>query len=234
MVAVAPRAALVAASRECVTTAPSVRAAVTACPHGATPRRGRARRGVRVPGSAAAARLTYARRVAAAVVTALQRVHDGLGHLVRELLKFGMVGIVAFAVDVGLFNLLLHQTDKPLTSKTISTVVATTVAYIGNRLWTFRRRSRSGVGREYSLFFLLNGVGLAISLGCLATSHYLLGFTGRLADNIAANVVGLAMGTAFRFWSYRRFVFRAVLPEATPPGAVEHAGSLSGDLLPPR
>jgi putative flippase GtrA len=137
-----------------------------------------------------------------------------LGHLVRELMKFGVVGGFAFVVDVGLFNLLLHATDKPLTSKTISTVVATTVAYLGNRHWTFRRRSRSGVRREYTLFFLLNGVGLLIALACLAISHYLLGFTGRLADNIAANVVGLALGTAFRFWSYRRWVFPELLPEA--------------------
>ncbi len=137
-----------------------------------------------------------------------------LGHLVRELMKFGVVGGFAFVVDVGLFNLLLHATDKPLTSKTISTVVATTVAYLGNRHWTFRRRSRSGVRREYTLFFLLNGVGLVIALTCLAISHYLLDFTGRLADNIAANVVGLALGTAFRFWSYRRWVFPELLPEA--------------------
>ena len=137
-----------------------------------------------------------------------------LGHLVRELMKFGVVGGFAFVVDVGLFNLLLHATDKPLTSKTISTVVATTVAYLGNRHWTFRRRSRSGVRREYTLFFLLNGVGLLISLACLAISHYLLDFTSRLSDNIAANVVGLALGTAFRFWSYRRWVFPELLPEA--------------------
>ena len=97
-----------------------------------------------------------------------------LGHLVRELMKFGVVGGFAFVVDIGLFNLLLHATDKPLTSKTISTVVATTVAYPANRYWTFRRRSRSGVRREYTLFFLLNGVGLLISLACLAISHYLL------------------------------------------------------------
>jgi putative flippase GtrA len=147
-------------------------------------------------------------------VRALLAAYYRLGHLVRELMKFGVVGGFAFVVDVGLFNLLLHATDKPLTSKTISTVVATTVAYLGNRHWTFRRRSRSGVRREYTLFFLLNGVGLVIALTCLATSHYLLGFTGRLADNIAANVVGLALGTAFRFWSYRRWVFRELLPEA--------------------
>ena len=137
-----------------------------------------------------------------------------LGHLVRELMKFGVVGGFAFLVDIGLFNLLLHATDKPLTSKTISAVVATTVAYIGNRHWTFRRRERSGVRREYTLFFLLNGVGLVIALACLAISHYLLDFTSRLADNIAANGVGLALATTFRFWSYRRWVFRELPPEA--------------------
>jgi putative flippase GtrA len=163
--------------------------------------------------------------VAASVVTPFQRVHDRLGHLARELVKFGMVGGVAFLVDVGLFNLLLHQTGKPLTSKTLSTVVATTVAYAGNRAWTFRRRARSGIRREYTLFFLLNGVGLAIALGCLAISHYLLGFTSPLADNIAANVIGLGLGTVFRFWSYRRFVFPAVLE---PDSA-----KLSADPLPP-
>jgi putative flippase GtrA len=40
-----------------------------------------------------------------------------------------------------------------------------------------------------------------------AISHYLLDFTSTLADNIAANVIGLGLGTAFRFWSYRRWVF---------------------------
>jgi putative flippase GtrA len=176
--------------------------AVTRTPHRATP----------VP----PALLTYAREVPAAVVTFLRRAHDRLGHLMRELLKFGVVGAVAFVVDVGLFNVALHETDKPLTSKTISTVVATTVAYVGNRVWTFRRRSRSRIRREYTLFFLLNGVGLAIALSCLAISHYLLDFTSRLADNIAANVVGLLLGTAFRFWSYRRFVFTALLNVGPP------------------
>jgi putative flippase GtrA len=148
-------------------------------------------------------------------VKALLRAYYRLGHLARELMKFGVVGGLAYAVDIVVFNVVLHATDKPLTSKTISTVVATTFSYAGNRTWTFRRRSRSTVRREYTLFFLLNGVGLLISLTCLAISHYLLGFTSTLADNIAANVVGLALGTAFRFWSYRRWVFPELLPEAS-------------------
>jgi len=152
-----------------------------------------------------------------------------LSHLVRELMKFGVVGGVAFVVDVGLFNLLLHLTDKPLTSKTISTIAATTVAYAGNRTWTFRRRSRSTVRREYSLFFLLNGVGMLIALTCLAISHYLLGYTSTLADNVAANVVGLGLGTAFRFWSYRRWVFPELLPAAAEPGLVGGGSADSPD-----
>lgn len=127
-------------------------------------------------------------------------------------MKFGTVGALAYVVDVGLFNVLLAATGKPLTSKTLSVLVATTVAYGGNRHWTFRHRDRSGLRREYTLFAMLNGVGLAIALVCLATSHYLLGFTSPLADNIAANVVGLALGTTFRFWSYRRWVFRELTP----------------------
>lgn len=138
---------------------------------------------------------------------ALLRAYYRLGHLVRELMKFGVVGSVALVVDIGVFNLVLHAADKPLTAKTVSTVLATTVAYAGNRTWTFRRRSKSTVRREYALFFALNAVGLLIALTCLWVSHYLLDFTSRLADNIAANVIGLGLGTAFRFWSYRRYVW---------------------------
>lgn len=136
-------------------------------------------------------------------------------HLFHELAKFGVVGAIAYIVDLGTFNLLrageaMH--DRPLTAKVVSTVLATTVAYFGNRHWTFRHRERTGLRREYTLFFAFNAVGLAIALTCLGISHYVLGFTSTLADNISANVVGMACGTIFRFWSYRKFVFTAAPP----------------------
>ena len=136
--------------------------------------------------------------------------------LVAQIAKFGVVGLVALVVDVGLFNLLRFAGgegpfyDKPLTAKAISVVVATTVAYIGNRIWTFSDRGRTNYAREYILFFVLNGIALLITLGCLWFSHYALGLTGPLADNISANVIGLGLGTLFRFWSYRKWVFPEV------------------------
>jgi putative flippase GtrA len=136
-----------------------------------------------------------------------------------ELAKFGTVGALSFVIDVAIFNAVLLVLDKPLTAKVISTVFSATNAFVLNRAWSFRHRERTNVRREYSLFFVLNVVGLSISLLCLAVSHYVLGFESRLADNIAANGVGLVLGTTFRFWSYRRFVWAA--PAAVEDAAVE-------------
>ena len=138
-------------------------------------------------------------------------------HLIHEVGKFGVVGAIAFAVDFSIFNLLLTPIG-PLPAKTVSTVISATVAFIGNRFWTWRHRPRSGLGREYSLYFLFNGVGLGIGLACLWLSHYGLGsfwpavFQNRLADNLSSLGVGMVLGTLFRFWSYRRIVFRAHEP----------------------
>lgn len=136
--------------------------------------------------------------------------------IVSEVAKFGVVGLVALVFDVGLFNLLRFAGgegplyDRPLTAKFVSVAVATTVAYIGNRIWTFKDRGRTGVAQEYTMFVVLNAAAMGISLACLWFSHYALGFDNAIADNISANVVGLAAGTAFRFWSYRKWVFPAV------------------------
>jgi putative flippase GtrA len=140
--------------------------------------------------------------------------------LIREFSKFGAVGLIALVVDVGLFNVLMFTggagplSDKPLTAKAIAVVVATTVSYALNRNWTFSHRGRTHIAREYALFVLLNGIAMGIALSCLWFSHYALGLTSPIADNISANVVGLALGTLFRFWSYRKWVFPDVAEDS--------------------
>jgi putative flippase GtrA len=146
-------------------------------------------------------------------------IHGAMALVVREGLKFGAVGAVAYVVDLGVFNLLLHVGDdpvlaeKPLTAKVISVSVATLVAWLGNRYWTFRRRRRSAVPRELFLFAVVNVGGLALALVPLAISRYVLGLESAVADNIAANVVGLALGTLFRFLMYRTVVFNETHPD---------------------
>lgn len=164
------------------------------------------------------ARPTYPCAVASPNLVSRARTAIGerVGHLLHEVAKFGVVGLIAFTVDVGTFNVLRFHGgtgllyEKPITAKVVSTVLATIVAYVGNRFWTFRHRDRVGYAREYLLFFLLNAVGLAIAVGCLAISHYGFNLRGPVADNVSANGVGLVLGTLFRFWAYRRWVFREI------------------------
>ena len=97
--------------------------------------------------------------------------------------------------------------DKPLTAKIIASTVATLVAWVGNRYWTFAGRRTRTPARELVGFVVVNLIGMAAALGCLAFSHYVLGLTSPLADNIAANVVGVLVGTAIRYFAYRYLVF---------------------------
>ena len=53
----------------------------------------------------------------------------------------------------------------------------------------------------------MNGLGMLPAVICLGVSHYLLGFTSLLADNISANIIGLVLGTILRFFLYEHTVF---------------------------
>ncbi|WP_223878489.1 GtrA family protein [Microbacterium radiodurans] len=129
--------------------------------------------------------------------------------LIGQLASFGLVGGLAFVVDLAVYNAVRATVlqDSPIWSKVVSVAVATAFAWLGNRYLTFRRERSPHAVREGVLFAVVNVVGLLIAAGCLFVSHYVLGFTSQLADNISGNGVGLVLGTAFRFAAYRWLVF---------------------------
>ena len=133
--------------------------------------------------------------------------------LVPYAVKFGMVGLVCYGIDVAIFNLLRsgllgeHFFSGPIGAKIVSSILSTIAAWVANRLWTFRERRRRDLGVEFAEFAVVALVGMGIGVACLAVSHYLLGFQSILADNISGNVIGLVLATAFRFLAYRYWVF---------------------------
>ena len=143
------------------------------------------------------------------------RIVERLRRLVPEISKFLTVGAVAYVVDVGVFNVLRYASEsflpetKPLTAKVVSTLLATLVAYAGNKNWTYSERDGRKAHHELLLFLASNAVALVIGVGCLAFSHYVLGLTSAWADNFSANIVGVGLGTLFRFFAYRKWVFVA-------------------------
>jgi putative flippase GtrA len=151
-----------------------------------------------------------------------ERARGAIDVLVREMLKFGVVGAVAFVIDLGGYNLLVFGphlqgmigegdtegvlSARPLTARVISASLATLVAWLGNRLWTFRHRRNRQAAHELALFVFFNVVAMVIAVVCLGFSRYVLDLHTQLADNVA-NIVGIGLGTLFRFWAYRKFVF---------------------------
>ncbi len=139
---------------------------------------------------------------------------DKLKRFVHDGFRFGVVGLIGFVIDTGVFNALSlgaagtgHFFQGPLGAKVISVAVATVVTWFGNRYWTFRDRRRHNFWLELLEFGGIGVVGIAISDLCLYISHYVLGFTSLLADNISGNLIGLVIATIFRFLMYRYWVY---------------------------
>ncbi|GIG57265.1 hypothetical protein Lfu02_16370 [Longispora fulva] len=143
--------------------------------------------------------------------------------LAREVAKFGVVGVFNTIVSLGVGNLLLHTVLQhgEVKASTAGSLVATIFAYLMNRFWTYRHRPSASLRREYALFFFFNAVGMGISALVTYGTKYGLGFDGAAAYN-AAQVVGLVLGTLFRFWAYRTFVFRQA------PAAVDPSPEMAG------
>lgn len=137
--------------------------------------------------------------------------------LIGELARFGIVGVLAVLIAGVGTNVLHFQAGVgPLTSNVIATAAATAFSYVGNRYWTFRHRQRTSVRREGTVFFVLNGIGLAIQLACLGLCTYVLDLHDRLSYNTFL-VIGIALATVFRFGAYKKWVWR--LPAHPAPGA---------------
>ena len=155
-----------------------------------------------------------------------RRLYEQFRQIIHEGTKFLVVGGIALVVTTLGTNLLHFQAGLgPLTSNVIATIVATFVAYAGNRWWTFQDREGTTILREYMFFFALNGVGLFIQLACIVATYYALGLHGGLSYNIAL-ILGIALGTLFRFWSYRKWVWLSPLAGVAPalPGSHPQEG----------
>lgn len=152
---------------------------------------------------------------------------------IHEIAKFGVVGGIGFFVQLGVTDgAHLGLGMGALTSVVIGYIVATVVTFLGNRHWAFKHRQGKGLGHETMLFVLLNVVGLGIQEAVVATVHYGLHMTDPLSYNVA-NIVGIGLGTLFRLWSYRKWVFLdvneepaevapTVLPHEMPPPSAPH------------
>ncbi|HEX4788867.1 MAG TPA: GtrA family protein [Actinospica sp.] len=133
-------------------------------------------------------------------------------HLIHEVAKFGIVGGISYVVTViANYAYLFFEKNDEITAYIVANVVATGVAYLGNRYWTYKERE-SGGGREMALFVAINGIAIAIQAGIATLTTYVLHMNSHVEIFFSKFVLGIAIGMAFRFWCYRTFIF----PETEP------------------
>jgi putative flippase GtrA len=148
-----------------------------------------------------------------------RRLYQRFRVLIHEAAKFGVVGLVGFIVSLGGADVLRYGLGVGKYKAIVAaTILATVVTFLGNRYWAFRHRERTGMGRETVLFFVFNAIGLLIQLACVAIVQDGANLNGKVWYN-AANLAGIGLGTLFRFWSYRKWVWRTQEPASGVPAS---------------
>ncbi|PRX43656.1 putative flippase GtrA [Prauserella shujinwangii] len=154
----------------------------------------------------------------------------------RELLRFGAVGAIAFAVTAAVNYALKLSVlaAKPVTALAVATVVATGVSYVLSRTWSFRERGGRRRHHEAVLFGTVNAVAVVINVAPAFVSRYVLNLrvplvsltAQEIADFTAGMVVGTVLATGFRWWGYRRWVFPASAARRSPGGTSSRLSTL--------
>lgn len=145
-------------------------------------------------------------------------VYGKVEHLIHEVAKFGIVGGISYVVTVLVnYAYLIFQKNDELTAYIVANVVATAVAYLGNRYWTYKERDSNGGARELVLFAAINGIAIAIQTGITALTYYVMHMDSHLEIFFSKFILAIGVGMAFRFWCYRTFIF----PQAEPALAAD-------------
>lgn len=122
--------------------------------------------------------------------------------LIKQLMKFGVVGIIAFAIDYGLMIILAELFDvNYLVSATISFVVSVVFNYAASMRYVFTHKEGMSKRREFIIFIVLSVIGLGINDLCMWLGTSLLSVDYRITKIVATAVV-----SAWNFVTRKKFL----------------------------
>jgi putative flippase GtrA len=125
--------------------------------------------------------------------------------LLRQFLRFGTVGFAGFLVDTAVVYALRGWLGLYI-GGLISYVVAASVTWGLNRIWTFRGKGSGAAHRQWLLFLAANGFGFVLNRGTYFALVALVPFCA--ANPVLAIMGGVAAGMFINFHLSRKLVFR--------------------------
>jgi putative flippase GtrA len=127
--------------------------------------------------------------------------------LIVQFLKFGVIGVIGFGVDVAMFHVGFDLLGfGHYWSSYFSFPFAVTATWIGNRLFTFKGQNSGSAPAQWMRFFAVCAIGFFLNRGTFSLLTYAVPLV------YVHPVLGLLAGTGvamfFNFFFARKLVFR--------------------------
>ncbi|MFR0558497.1 sugar translocase [Pseudoscardovia radai] len=141
--------------------------------------------------------------------------------LIEQVLKFGIVGIIAFIIDWGILNLLVIGVHMNATlAATISFLISLCFNYLASMKFVFVHRDDMARWMEVLIFFVSSAIGLGINDAIIWFSTSVIinpdtQFTDHGRYALYANIGKLVATVIVSVWN---FVIRKWLLDAPDPG----------------
>ncbi|MBI2041883.1 MAG: GtrA family protein [Candidatus Nealsonbacteria bacterium] len=132
--------------------------------------------------------------------------------IIKQAVKFILVGILNTLIDLGVLNFLIFASGiaaGPGYSlfKGISFTAAVVNSYFLNKFWTFKVQKTNGVKREFTQFFIVSLVGFGVNVGVASLVVNVIGVQFGLSPKIWANIGALCATFAAMVWNFLGYKF---------------------------
>jgi putative flippase GtrA len=132
-----------------------------------------------------------------------------------RLVRFGLVGILNTAIDLGVYLGLRALGMALLPANSLSTSAGLLFSFLANRTFTFGDRTSSGRARVAGLFLLTTGLGLwVLQPLVIAGGEHLLAtwdtadrLPGFAVHSLLPKLAGISVGIVWNYLAYDRIVF---------------------------
>lgn len=110
--------------------------------------------------------------------------------LIQQIMKFGIVGVLAFVIDYGLMVALTELVGLvPVASATVSFIVSVVFNYVASMRFVFSHKEGMSKQREFAIFVVLSVIGLLINDGLMWAGTELVAIDYRIVKIGATAVV---------------------------------------------
>lgn len=136
------------------------------------------------------------------------RLRQKMPRVLRQMVKYGMVGAVATAVDLTLLNASHHAMNDAKSLLWLATAIGysggTLTSYTFNSRWTFRYDTRGKEARKLGQFAIVSLMGMGLTMLIVLPLVHVLNMDKNLAKLPAIATVFFWNFTANKLWTFRK------------------------------